>query len=287
MERAGRRPLGRDHLLAFGRRLPFFHPPSDSPTASTTSVIGRSLQVPLSTPKQFINTFSIVPSEPPSAPPPPAVLLHGYGAGLGFFFRNFPVLGQWVSKTGASVYALDWLGMGRSSRPAFKVNAKRHDIEGRVKEAESFFIDSLEEWRTKMGLEKMTLVGHSLGAYFSVVYALRHPDRVNRLVLLSPAGVPRDPNADMVSRELTDSQDTLTDGETNGGSAEPATAGGVDRLKNEQKVEKRQETRTRRLLTYLWEEGFSPFQVVRSTLFFGPMLVGKVRSTFQSWLFSY
>ena len=61
------------------------------------------------------------------------------------------------------MYALDWLGMGRSARPPFKVKAKRDDVKGRVEEAESFFLNSLEEWREKMGLEKMTLVGHSLG----------------------------------------------------------------------------------------------------------------------------
>jgi len=32
------------------------------------------------------------------------------------------------------------------------------------------------------------------------------------------------------------------------------------------------------LFTYLWEEGFSPFQVVRSSFFWGPMLVGKYSS---------
>lgn len=121
-----------------------------------------------------------------------------------------------------------------------------------------------------MGLEKMTLVGHSLGAYFSVVYALKYPTRVNKLVLLSPAGVPRDPNNTLPSREL-DEQDTVQ-----GGPAEPATAAKIDEIRAEQKVEKQKESKSRRLFTYLWEEGWSPFQVVRSTLFWGPMLIGKV-----------
>lgn len=43
------------------------------------------------------------------------------------------------------------------------VKSKRENTEGRVTEAESFFIDALEEWRVKQGIEKMALVGHSLG----------------------------------------------------------------------------------------------------------------------------
>lgn len=75
--------------------------------------------------------------------------------GIGFFYQNFGVLGEWAAKRNASVYALDWLGMGRSARVPFKVQAKRDDIKGRVNEAESFFLDALEEWREKMGIEKM------------------------------------------------------------------------------------------------------------------------------------
>jgi len=169
------------------------------------------------------------------------------------------------------VYAVDWLGMGRSARVPFTVKAKREDIPGRVHEAESFFVDSLEEWREKVGLEKMTLVGHSLGAYFSVVYALKYPTRVNKLILLSPAGVPRGPDTTVPSRELTDTLDTAESG-----AAELATQAKLEEIKAEQQAAKRQESRSRRLLMYLWEEGWSPFQVVRSTLFWGPMLIGKV-----------
>jgi cardiolipin-specific phospholipase len=59
------------------------------------------------------------------------VMLHGYGAGLGFFYRNFESLSR---AEGWKVFALDLLGMGRSSRPPFKVHAK--DKEGKILEAE-------------------------------------------------------------------------------------------------------------------------------------------------------
>jgi cardiolipin-specific phospholipase len=63
-----------------------------------------------------------------------------------------------------------------------------------VKQAEAFLLDSLEEWRDKMGINKMTLVGHSLGAYLVTAYALKYPQHVSRLVLLSPAGVNAGPD---------------------------------------------------------------------------------------------
>jgi cardiolipin-specific phospholipase len=197
--------------------------------------------------------------------------LHGYGAGLGFFFLNFPALARWAGTHGTSVYAVDWLGMGRSARVPFRVRAKRDDIPGRVYEAESFFVDALEEWRERMGLERMTLIGHSLGAYFSAVYALRHPERVHRLILLSPAGVPHDPNNTVPSRELLDRQVSGEDG------AEVADSSRLAALEQEQRAEKGKESLGRRVVTHLWEEGWSPFQVVRSSLFWAPMLVGKVR----------
>lgn len=177
---------------------------------------------------------------------------------------------------------MDWLGMGRSARVPFVVKAKRDDIPGRVQEAENFFVDSLEEWRQKMKLEKMTLIGHSLGAYFSVVYALKYPTRVRKLILISPAGVPRDPNTTLPSRELTDTASN------NGtiGSAEQVTETEVEQIRTEQQAEKRRESRTRKLFTYLWEEGWSPFQVVRTLGVFGPWLVGKVSHANVRFLYS-
>ena len=206
-------------------------------------------------------------------------MMHGYGAGLGFYFRNFVALGKWVARTGAPVYALDWLGMGRSARPPFTIKAKRDDIPGRVHAAEAFFVDSLEEWRQKAGVERMTLVGHSLGAYLSVVYALKYPQRVGKLILLSPAGVLGDPDASQPGRELTESQaDVAPHRGQNRQSAilEAASPQRVKEVEEEQKNSLKKRTRRERFLTYLWEEGFSPFQVVRTLSVFGPMLVGRV-----------
>ncbi|KAJ3998263.1 alpha/beta-hydrolase [Lentinula boryana] len=272
------------------RRLPFFRsqkptgPLSDSELSEIGPVVAYSSRVELSNPKHYINTVSMIStsliqsqSTPSSTTSPalstPAVMLHGYGAGLGFYFRNFLPMAEWASKHNTSVYALDWLGMGRSSRPPFHVKASKKDIPARVAEAESFFVDSLEDWRQKMHLEKMTLIGHSLGAYFSVVYALKYPQRVERLILLSPAGVPRGPDNTVPASEMDPPSTTSNDDR-----AELASNTKVEEVEANQRIAKAKESRSRRILTYLWEEGFSPFQVVRTMSVWGPWLVGKYSS---------
>ena len=97
------------------------------------------------------------------------------------------------------VFAIDWLGMGRSSRPSSGLMSgrgypqrsffSRRDDEV-SDECISFFVESLEKWREEMNITKLQLVGHSLGGYLSARYALAYPERIERLVLLSPVGVP-------------------------------------------------------------------------------------------------
>ncbi|KAJ7228902.1 alpha/beta-hydrolase [Mycena pura] len=252
-------------------RLPFLHPESLAP--NDNPVIAESSLVHLDSPKHYLNTLSIKSASPTSDAPPPVVLLPGYGAGIGFFFRNILPLAQWAGHRGTSVYAVDWLGMGRSARVPFIIKANRKDVANRVREAESFFIDSLEVWRNKMQLEQLTLVGHSLGAYLSVAYALKYPDRVNKLILLSPAGVPRDPDQTTApERELEPPPHSSSS------SVELASHNKVNEIRSEQAAAKPPQSRRMRLFVHLWEEGWSPFQVVRNTFFWAPMLVGKYSS---------
>lgn len=110
---------------------------------------------------------------------PPLVLLHGFGGGVALWAQNLNTL----SNSGP-VYALDLLGFGRSSRPQFSADP---DV------AEGQFVAALEEWRERMGLEEMLLLGHNLGGYLSATYTLKYPQRVKRLLLVEPWGFPARP----------------------------------------------------------------------------------------------
>lgn len=201
----------------------------------------------------------------------------GYGAGLGFFYKNF----EGISRVkGWKIFALDLLGMGRSSRPPFRVYAK--DRQGSITEAEDWFIDALEEWRVQRKIDRFTLLGHSLGGYLAVAYALKYPGHLNKLILASPVGIPEDPyavNADMpdpavssVANELTQDQEAITQEDNNNflnarSKAQKEANSGV---KSPQSAPRKP---LPKWLTYLWDANISPFSLVRWTGPLGPRFV--------------
>ncbi|MEM1186686.1 MAG: alpha/beta hydrolase [Planctomycetota bacterium] len=50
-------------------------------------------------------------------------------------------------------------------------------------------VGDLEAVRASLGLEQWGLVGHSWGGLLAMAYAAEHPDRVSKLILVSPAGI--------------------------------------------------------------------------------------------------
>jgi len=110
---------------------------------------------------------------------PPLLMIHGFAAGSGFWMWNLDAL----SKT-RNVYAIDLLGFARSSRPAFP------DVS---EEVDELFIQSIEDWRRQMRLEKIIILGHSFGGYISSIYSIKYPDRVLHLILDDPWGFPQIP----------------------------------------------------------------------------------------------
>lgn len=55
-------------------------------------------------------------------------------------------------------------------------------------------IADIEHLRAAIGVERITLVGHSYGGFIASLYAAEFPGRVERLVLIAPASVVRMPN---------------------------------------------------------------------------------------------
>lgn len=47
-------------------------------------------------------------------------------------------------------------------------------------------VEDVEAWRSHMGLQRMDLLAHSAGAALATLYAARYPQRVRRLLLVTP-----------------------------------------------------------------------------------------------------
>lgn len=47
-------------------------------------------------------------------------------------------------------------------------------------------VDDVDALRAHLGLDRIDLLGHSAGAALAILYATRHPERVGRLVLVTP-----------------------------------------------------------------------------------------------------
>lgn len=136
----------------------------------------RKILVPLPD-NEFINTLVLGEEEKEK---PALVIAHGWGSGLGFFAKNLDALSSRFR-----VYCFDWIGSGGSSRPRF-------DTRMSVEQSELFFLERFERWTKRVSLEheKFIFVGHSLGGYLAAIYALKHPERLHGLALISPFGIP-------------------------------------------------------------------------------------------------
>ncbi len=82
-----------------------------------------------------------------------------------------------MAQTGYRVVTYDLYGRGYSDRPPSP-------------QTEAFFLRQLEELVRKLELpDSFILMGYSMGAAISVAYAAKHPERVDNLILVAPAGL--------------------------------------------------------------------------------------------------
>ncbi|MFL6204857.1 MAG: alpha/beta fold hydrolase [Acidimicrobiales bacterium] len=105
-------------------------------------------------------------------PSDPILLLHGEPT-WGYLYRRFITP---LSRFG-TVVVPDHMGFGKSETP----QDRRYDIRDHV--------DNLEGLIDHLAMERITIVGQDWGGPIGVGYALRHPERVKRLVLMN-TGVP-------------------------------------------------------------------------------------------------
>ena len=100
----------------------------------------------------------------------PTLVCHGGGPGFSSLYLGD--LGGLDERL--ELIQLDPRGTGGADRPTDPRAYAIHD-----------YVDDVEELRRHLGLERISLFGHSHGGLIAMAYAARHPDNVERLILAS------------------------------------------------------------------------------------------------------
>ncbi len=106
----------------------------------------------------------------------PLLMIHGSGPGVSAWANWRLVMPALAER--ARVIAPDMVGFGFTDRPA----GQRYDMDTWVGQAVGL-LDAL-------GIARTDLVGNSFGGALALALAIRHPQRVRRLVLMGSVGVP-------------------------------------------------------------------------------------------------
>ena len=101
----------------------------------------------------------------------PLLLIHGLGADADVWVCCLKPLSR-----SYRVIAPDLLGFGRSSKPLINYRL-------------TTFVEVVDRFLQALALPRVTILGNSMGAWISAAFALRFPERVNRLVLNDAIGI--------------------------------------------------------------------------------------------------
>jgi pimeloyl-ACP methyl ester carboxylesterase len=105
---------------------------------------------------------------------PALLLLHG----LGCDHRTWlPVIAALARRY--TVIAPDLLGHGRSAKP-------------RADYSVGGYANGMRDLLTVLGIDKVTVVGHSFGGGVAMQFAYQYPERTERMILVAPGGLGRD-----------------------------------------------------------------------------------------------
>lgn len=98
------------------------------------------------------------------------LILPGLGTNIDFWQENIPVLAAQYH-----VVAFDLPGCGKSDKPDASYEL-------------SWIVDRVVDFMDAKGLDRTAIVGGSLGGHLGLMLALKHPERVSKLVLMGSVG---------------------------------------------------------------------------------------------------
>lgn len=106
----------------------------------------------------------------------PLFLLHGWGSSSDSWVK----VQQMLAEKGFQVIVPDLPGFGKTPAPSTVWGVGEY----------ANFVNQFAE---QLGLEKFVLAGHSFGGQTAIQFAVDHPEKIEKLVLIAAAGVRRTP----------------------------------------------------------------------------------------------
>lgn len=100
----------------------------------------------------------------------PVIILPGLGTTIDYWQLAIPAL-----STEHRVLALDLPGFGKSGKP--DTSYEMH-----------WLVDRIRDFMDTQGVERASFIGGSMGGQLAVLMSLRHPERVDKLVLMGSSG---------------------------------------------------------------------------------------------------
>jgi pimeloyl-ACP methyl ester carboxylesterase len=100
------------------------------------------------------------------------LLVHGLGGSVESWTYNIDEFAK-----NFHVFAPDLIGFGHSDKP-------------KIRYAMKTFTNFLSKFMDVIGLKSASVVGSSMGGQIAAEFAITHPSKVEKLVLISPAGIP-------------------------------------------------------------------------------------------------
>jgi pimeloyl-ACP methyl ester carboxylesterase len=104
----------------------------------------------------------------------PLIMIHGIGGHAEAYSRNIPRLAQHCRPL-----AIDMVWHGLSSKPPFG-------------DTMPVYCEQLLDLMDALGLDKVSIEGESMGGHIAMYFGLHYPDKVNKLILNTAAGVDYD-----------------------------------------------------------------------------------------------
>ena len=106
-------------------------------------------------------------------------MIHGFGCTGSVFGKMIYAMQHYFRVT-----TIDLLGQGGSGRPAFNLTTAEQCID--------YFIFSIEAWLQATNFRdegSYMLLGHSLGGYVAANFAIRFPEAISKVLLVSAVGI--------------------------------------------------------------------------------------------------